>query len=42
MTLSQVDFPEKVSEKIKELSKKWNLNKPQTIIKIVEDFAEAE
>ena len=38
MALTQIDFDEKEENKIKRYSKKWNLNKPKTIIKIINKF----
>jgi hypothetical protein len=40
MALTQIDFSEKEEEKIKQYSKKWNTNKPKTIIKMIEGFEE--
>jgi len=40
MALTQIDFDEESEEKIKDFSKKWNLNKPKTIKKIVKEFKE--
>jgi len=38
MALTQIDFDEKEEEIISKYSKKWNLNKPKTIKKIVKEF----
>ena len=40
MALTQIDFDEKEESKIDILSKKWKLNKPKTIRKIITEFNE--
>ena len=38
MALTQIDFDEKEEEIINEVSKKFNLNKPKTIKKIISEY----
>jgi len=40
MALTQIDFDEEEEDKIKDFSKKWGLNKPKTVKKIVKEFKE--
>ena len=38
MALTQIDFDEKEEKIIEEVSKKYNLNKPKTIKKIISEY----
>lgn len=38
MALTQIDFDDKEEEKIVKYSKKWGLNKPKTIRRIIVGF----
>lgn len=38
MALTQIDFDEKEEKKIEGYSKKWKLNKPKTVRKMIAEF----
>ena len=42
MDLTQIDFDEKEEKIIEEVSKKYNLNKPKTIKKIISEYKNAK
>jgi len=42
MALTQIDFDDEEEKKIKEISERYNLNKPKTIKKIVREFKEVK
>lgn len=42
MALTQIDFDDKEEKKIDELSKKWDMNKPKTVRRIVTEFKEVK
>ena len=42
MTQINFDIPEEEDVKVIEFSKKWNLNKPKTILKMIRTYTEKE
>ena len=40
MALTQIDFDEKEESKVEKYSKKWEMNKPKTVRRMVAEFQE--